>query len=399
MKINKIASNFVSLSMINVVGMVIPILLIPFLTRVVGVELLAGILLVNTVQQFGILLSDYSFNITGTRVIAENRKNHSFIVQEYRVTQVVRLFIAVSYILFSVLVFYLWGNIDTVAVFLNLFFGIIGQWLLSVWYYQGLSKLGLISVITSLSKVLFFLFVLLFATTKEDVNSILIAYNLPLFILALVFFTRNINDFKASTKINFKMCATKINSGFNVFIGDFAPNLYNNIPSIVLGISTGGANYTYYSIATRVTGAFVGFQHVLSRALFPNIVGHGKKKIGLIIKLNLILLLPFLVFIFLYSNQVVFFFIGQVESTAVFYLKLLSLSVFFNGIINIINQGYLLPNGKDVVFRNISLSVSIFSAISGVFLIYYFGIVGLIYTQLLARVSLSIALFLYYILE
>lgn len=390
-----IISNFFSLSMINVIGMVIPILLIPYLTRTIGLDLLAVVLLVNTVVQFGIIVSDYSFNITGTRYVAANKDNKLLILKEYAIVQRVKLVISLVYIFLSSALLLRYVDVNIFVITFSIAFGVVGNYFLAVWYYQGLSELKAIAIIASISKLIFFIFVILFVNGQSDVNLLILSYNLPLFILGCWFYLMNMYKSSRRVKVSFSDFKSKLASGFNVFSGDFAPNLYNNIPSIALGAATGGAAYTYYAVATRVTNAFVGFQYVLSRSIFPTIVGSGKAGLGVSIKLNMILILPFLLAISLFSEQIVFFFLDENSAEAVFYLQILAVSVCFNAVINIINQGYLLPNNKDKAFRNISVVVSVVSALLGVLLIYFFGISGLVYTQLLARSLLALSTILY----
>lgn len=394
-----IISNFFSLSMINVIGMIIPILLIPYLTRTIGLELLAVFLLVNTVVQFGVIVTDYSFNITGTRYIAANKENISLALNEYAIIQRLKLIISIFYIFLSSFFLFFYLEINIVVITLCIAFGVIGNLFLAVWYYQGLSKLKGVALIASISKLIFFLFVILFVNNESNINLLIISYNLPLFILSSGFYLMYMYKPTRRIKITLPSLYSKFVNGFHVFSGDFAPNLYNNIPSIALGAATGGVSYTYYAVATRVTNAFVGFQHALSRSIFPTIVGGGKAGLGVSIKLNIILILPFLLAIGLFPENIVLFFLGESSTEAVFYLQILTVSVCFNAVINIINQGYLLPNNKDKVFRNISVTVSVFSAFLGILLIYLFGISGLVYTQLLARSLLAISTILYLKLE
>lgn len=394
-----ILSNFFSLSMINVIGMVIPILLIPYLTRIIGLDLLAIVLLINTVVQFGIVVSDYSFNITGTRYVAANKRNEQLIINEYVVVQRVKLIISLIYIFLSSALLSLYVDINVLIITLSIAFGLIGNYFLAVWYYQGLSDLKAVAIIASVSKLIFLILVIQFVNDQGDIDFLILSYNLPLFVLAFCFYLRNMYKPSKKVKVSFSDFKLKLANGFNVFSGDFAPNLYNNIPSIVLGAATGGATYAYYAVATRVTSAFVGVQYVLSRAIFPTIVGGGKAGLRVSIKLNMILIIPFLLAISFFSEQIVFFFLGENSKEAVFYLQILAVSVCFNAIINIINQGYLLPNNKDKVFRNISVFVSVFSALCGVLLIYFFGIAGLVYTQFLARTLLALSTILYLKLE
>lgn len=390
-----IISNFFSLSIINVIGMIIPILLIPFLTRTIGLELLAVVLLINTVVQFGIVVTDYSFNITGTRYIAANKGNISLILNEYAVIQRVKLIISLVYIFLSSSFLFFYLDINIIIITLSIIFGVIGNYFLAVWYYQGLSKLKAIALIASISKLIFFIFVIFFVNDKSDINLLIISYNLPLFIISSWYYFMYMHKQTSRITITLPSLHSKFINGFTVFSGDFAPNLYNNIPSIALGATTGGVSYTCYALATKITNAFVGFQYVLSRSIFPTIVGEGNAGLGVSLKLNIILIIPFLLAIGLFSEEIVLFFLGESSTETVFYLKILTISVCFNAVINIINQGYLLPNNKDKIFRNISVTVSVLSALLGVLLIYFYGIPGLVYTQLLARSLLAISTVFY----
>tara|TARA_Y100001956_G_C4126044_1_gene190120 strand:- start:1229 stop:2395 length:1167 start_codon:yes stop_codon:yes gene_type:complete len=379
--------------------MLLPIIAMPLLSQTLGVEGLGRILLINTVLQFGIVCSSYSFNYVGTRDIAltKTRKESSLIYWEVQLT---KLLLLVIYSLVISLIFDCLGKVAFHILFSFLIFGLLGHWFIAIWYYQGKSKLKLPSFVMLLARVSTLLCIIMVVNDSSDYYIALYSNVLPVFFFGFFFFLFEIKSYKLSFR-KIICCSKKIKKniikGGDVFIGDFAPNLYNNIPSLIVGVSSNPILYASYAVATRITNAFVTFQSTLARAIYPYLVKSEDDNVKFICLLNLATSVPVILILNLFSDSIIFILMGESSDVGSYFLKISSIGIIFVGLANSFGQGYFLPKGKNIVFRNVSLFVSFTSSLVGIFLILYYNAFGAIMLMLFARALFSITYFLAYI--
>ena len=70
----KLLESFLSLSFINVANSIIPILIFPYLIRVLGLSQFGILMLINSIVIYSQTIVDYGFNLLGTSYISKNRE-------------------------------------------------------------------------------------------------------------------------------------------------------------------------------------------------------------------------------------------------------------------------------------------------------------------------------------
>lgn len=384
--------NVIYLGFINVSNLILPIILIPILSDRIGLELLSDYMVLTTILMFGFLVSDYSFNITATRDVIKLHELDGDVSEFFSLVQSSKLIISTFYSIIAIPVVIYFLNLSFFAVLIFLISGLISNLYLALWYRQALQDLKLVTLLIAFSKLSYFFLVFFFVKSRLDFEFLIMIYSIPQLLCALSLYHFTLK--KQNLKVKYILNATKIflflRKGINVFVGDFSPNLYNNLPSIFLGLTSGGIAYAAYSVSQRLSNVVISFQFVISRGLFPFAVKHPGKALNLNIFLNSILLFPILLVVFVYTKEILIFFLGETSDESLLYLRLLSCSAVFTAFYNIVVQTILLPKGMDREFRIISMYVSIISALIGIFLIYNYSILGVVLTLFIARLLLCL---------
>ena len=198
-------------------------------------------------------------------------------------------------------------------------------------------------------------------------------------------------------KSTIKDFSCNLRSGFKVFIGILAPNLYNSIPFIIVGgFFASDQNFTSYAIAMKVTGILFTIQNILSKSFYPIINKYENVGMRSLILANIGVTIPLIIFIIIFGRAFLEYILG-IKIYNEDYLYILSFSMLFVGLANSLSIGFLLPNGFDDIYRNVALRVSIISAIITFFCIYKFGILGCAISLLIARMILFIDYYKEYI--
>ncbi|HHJ1311364.1 TPA: lipopolysaccharide biosynthesis protein, partial [Proteus mirabilis] len=163
--------------------------------------------------------------------------------------------------------------------------------------------------------------------------------------------------------------------GKNVFLGILSPNLYNSLPIIILGSISTPSEFSKFAIATRIIGLITSFQDIFARSVFPILSREKKNHIITLLKINSLFSVLAVVFILCFGEYFLYLFLGKDYANNI-YLNILSISIIFIGFMNSFSDGFFLPKKYDLIYRNISIRISLISCTISFILILKFGILG-----------------------
>lgn len=338
---------------------------------------------------------DYSTNIIGVREIAE-AKNQSEEHAIFSSLQSLRLFfgiiscfLSVVYVFFTVK-----GHLSFVVTAFNIVVALWGYYLTATWYHQGKQDMTILAVTSLIARVIQLSVMFLFIKTYDDITLAVFANSLVFFIPGAITSLYRNKRHKIKYNLSYKKIGQELRKGFNAFVGDFAPNLYSNLPPLLIGLFTTPAVFASYSLSLRIVNIAGSFQLMLAKAIYPSVV-KGEVSLKAMMVVNVIIALFPILVIYLYGKQIIALFLGGGYEEVSYYLIFLAPTILFASILYALTYGYFLPNKLDKEFRNISLIVSVISAVIGYFLIYKIGVLGAIAMFVLAR-FLFMTLFVFY---
>ncbi|WP_274061554.1 oligosaccharide flippase family protein [Vibrio parahaemolyticus] len=379
----ELLSNVLSLGAIDFLGMLIPIITMPIITRAIGLELYGQYLLFVTMLTFGHTIIDYGVQYSGVRVAAKNRANKLALETAYADYQGLRFVLSGVFFLFSSL--YVVNVFNSIWYLIPLFLYIFGYLLTSAWFFQGAALTKYLSIASISNKILLLIAIVVFIKSKDDFFLLVLFTTIPIFItsILLLFFLRSRYQIKLFSLNNIKRT---VNDGLSVFIGLLAPNLYNAIPLMLLGNYADKLEFANFAISLKVCGVIFMFQNVVAKSIYP-ITSRNKNGFKPTLFLNLLIVIPCVLILFFFGSDLIKVILG-VSLESDIYIKVISTSLIFVAISNSFSVGYFLPNNLDVEYRNIAIKTSILSAVIVFFLIYKFSVIGCALGLLTARAIL-----------
>lgn len=75
----RLIDNIFSLSLLNCINMLMPLVTLPYLVKVIGLSNYGAYSIVMAIVQYIILFSSYGFNFSTTKQISQNRENLSLL--------------------------------------------------------------------------------------------------------------------------------------------------------------------------------------------------------------------------------------------------------------------------------------------------------------------------------
>lgn len=384
-------ANFGYLSLLQVAGYVFPLISMPYLARVIGADGFGKIAFASAIVVWIQTISDWGFNLTATRDVAQNRDNKELVSRIISnvlwARSVLTLLSGIILLLVVLLVPYLRENADIIFV---TFLLVPGYILFPEWFFQAIEKMKYTTFFNLFLKLVFTVAVFVFIHKREDylIQPLLttIGYLLcGIGALYLIFKKWGYTLYKPQWIEIFKT----IRNSTDVFVNNLMPNLYNSFSVMLLGFFGGSTANGIYDGGNRFPSIFYQFQSVLSRAFYP-FLSRRPDKHSFYAKLNIVSALVGSVILVLISPLIIKIMLGDEFEKSVVVMQILSFSVVFLAMGYTYGTNFLIINHKEKPLRNLTFVSSIVGMCVSVPLVYYFSYIGAAVTVLLCRGLLGV---------
>lgn len=402
---NKILlSSFISLSALQGVNLILPLILLPYLVRTLGMELY-GLIAFSTAFVFYFqVLTDYGFNLTATREIALHRNNQPKIIEIYNSVMIIKSFLLIAcFIIMTIIVFSFKILRDNYEIYYLTYGIVIGNVLLPTWLFQGMEKMEYMTILNFISKVSFTTLIFVFVTKKEDYLLVPIFTSAGYIISGLLSFSIIKKSFKIEfSKQSIKILKTYIKDGWYVFLSQLKITFFSSSNILILGIFTGNVEVGYFSSAEKIIRTLSAFHTPVVNAMFPYISKNIRitpvkiiNQIHKVAKLGAIAYIILLSILFIYSENIIFLMFDALLPPVVITLRIIliiPLCVFLN---NLFGTQILLNIGKDKLFFRVLLFTALINMLLVFPLTYFYSYIGTSISMLFSEVFLLIMMFYY----
>ncbi len=329
----RLLANFFSLSVLQVFSYILPLLTLPYLVRVLGVEKFGLVAFAASFIMFFNILVDYGFNLSATREVAVNRENKSKITEIYSSVMSIKvLLILLSFLILASIVYsFDKFRVDDTLYFIT-FIVVIGQALFPIWYFQGMERMKYITIVNISSKTLFTIAIFVFVHNEADYLLVPLLTGLGSLIgsiYALYIVKKHFNqDFEFQS---FSTLKKHFKDSSQFFLSRVSAVVYTTSNVFILGLFTNNTMVGYYAIAEKIYMAMVGIYGPVNQVLYPYVakarnIKLYKKIFFSILSLNII---GIIFFYFLGENIFAILFTQTIgiESIKVFHILLLTIFI------------------------------------------------------------------------
>lgn len=403
MNFSSLFKNLISLGGLQIANYVFPLLTLPYLIRVLGVENFGQLSYANTLVSYSTLIINYGFDISGTREISINRENSLLTNNIFNEIITSKLYLYLfSLSIFSIYLFYTNSSFENNLLIYVIFLGVFGQIIMPAWFFQGIEKMKYITYFNLISKLFFTLMLFIFVKDKGDILIAAVLTTLGSLIAGILSVFLLYKTFGISfTLVTPKKVFLQIKKSFHFFISGVGVHFYKNNAIILIKHFGTASDVGYFSIVRKVFEALNGVNSIISQAFLPLTVrdqGNSKKTISKSINLLFIVMFSssFLLFAltFLFSDQIVLIITGGDDSVTRKCLQLLSFSLFVIGI-NVPAVHYIISKGHD---RFLTYSVVLGGLLDFILLLVFlpiFSLYGAIYSTVITEVFVTSILYIY----
>lgn len=376
----RLLANFFSLSVLQVFSYILPLLTLPYLVRVLGVEKFGLVAFAASFIAFFNILVDYGFNLSATREVAVNRENKSKITEIYSSVMSIKvLLILFSFLILASIVYsFDKFRVDDTLYFIT-FIVVIGQALFPIWYFQGMEKMKYITIVNISSKTLFTIAIFVFVHSEADYLLVPLLTGLGSLIgsiYALYIVKKHFNqEFRFQS---FSTLKKHFIDSSQFFLSRVSVSVYTSANAFVLGLFTNNTMVGYYAIAEKLYQAIQSFYSPISQVLYPYVSKERNIKLfKKIFKLLVVLNIFGVIFLYFFSEPIFdILFTNKIgsESLEVFHILLLSTLVTIPSIL--IGYPFLGALGFNK-YANLSVVYASIIHILGLFLLALFDIISI----------------------
>ncbi|MEN5423721.1 flippase [Comamonas aquatica] len=390
-----VARNFGYMLFLQIASYAFPLITIPYLARVIGVEGFGKIAFAAAVILWFQTVTEWGFGYTATRDVAKNKNDLIKISEIFSNVLWTKIILMIfSLIVLSFLIIFIPIFQENKNILLITFLLIPGNIFFPEWFFQALERMKFITYFGVISKFIFTILVFVFVNDQGD-------YLLqPLFISMGLFFCGLVSFYLIVAKWGVRIRAPRwkdvfltIKSGYNVFLNNIFPNLYNSFSTVFLGLVAGSASTGILEAGKKFSEIAQQFLNVISKVFFPllsrNIKVHdayGKIQISLSVCCALV--------IFFFAPYLIDFFYTADFNLAAVVLQIMSISIVFQALNSVYGTNYLIVLGYEMELRRITTGVSILGFVFSLFFVYYFDIIGAAVSITLARGFLGVGVLL-----
>lgn len=388
-----LTSNFGYLMLLQIAGYVFPLITIPYLARVIGVEGFGKIAFAAAVIVWFQTISDWGFNYTATRDVARNRDNLEKVSEIFSNVLWARLLLMlVSFALLAALIASVPYFNENKAILLVSFLLVPGHIFFPDWFFQAMERMKYITIFNLVAKAVFTALIFLFVNTKAD-------YILPPLFTSLGFvLTGIVAMYIILAKWGIRLHAPKwqpvwltIKGSTDVFINNIMPNLYNSFSTVLLGFVGGSVANGLLDAGSKFVNIAQQFMMVIARVFFP-FLSRKSDQHSLYAKGSLLVAAIGAVLLFALAPLIISVFYTPEFEEAILVLRVMSLSLVFLTLSAVYGTNYMILQGHEKQLRNITFVSSLIGFVTAFPLIYFYGFVGAAINITLTRGILGLSI-------
>lgn len=396
MKGKGILYNYIYNTIYEVLRMILPLLIIPYLSRVIGAEGIGIYSYTHSIADYFFMFAMLGIGIYGNRMVAKVKDRPQVLNQIF--SEIYFLQVMTSLIVLITYLIY----IDVFCKHYLVIRWLQGIYIVSVifdihWLYFGLEEFKSIMNRKIAIKILTMISIFIFVKTKQDLPlyTAIISVGELIGQLLLWFPLRRYITFK---KVSLKTIKKHIQPSIMLFFPLLATSIYRVMDKIMVGLLSSMKEIGIYENAEKAVMVCLGVISALGTVMMPRIAhlvaNHDLKKT----KQYLIQSIEMVIFI---ASAITFGIASiAIEFAPIFYgpefkecgsiMRLLSITILFIAWSNVIRTQYLIPMEKDTVYIKSVIIGAFINLIMNSFLIGPMGARGASIATIVTEASVAI---------
>lgn len=400
---HRVLSNFVALSIVQASNYLVPVIILPYLFRVLGDSRYGLVEFARAVSIYFLTLTDYGFSLSATREVAVHREDADKVSEIFSAVMLLRfLLVVLSLAALGIIIVAAPRLRSDWAVYLLAFGPVIGQWLLPAWLFQGMERMKLVAVTNVVARLLYIVLIFVFVRDPEDYLYVPAFQSVTIIGTGLISLIVAFHAFPIRFYIPpVAALVREFKNGWHIFLSRMATTLYTTSNIVILGLFAGNAAVAYYSAGDKIVRAVQGLQIPLSQAIFPHIakLASQSKQAALAFTSRVVWLVSVPTFmvsvaLFVTAPHIARIALGEKFAPGVPVIRILSFLPFIIGLGTLFGVQIMVNFGLKRAMTRILVAAGLFNIVVALALVVPFQHIGISITSLLIETSVTAAMFI-----
>lgn len=403
---NKLFENIISLGTIKGLQYILAFVIFPYLVRCLQVENYGLIVFSQSIVNYCTLFSDYGFNLTGPREIAQNdtRERRGRIFQDIFVAKLCILIACTFVFWLGIVVFSYYQSVDLV-LYAVVYITVIGDVLFPVWFFQGIQQMRYITLVNVVARVFSVFGIFVFVHEPQDYVIAAFFQSITPLIAAVcswVVIVRNYRDVLCRPSLS--GAKQQIISAWPIFTSNIAINLYTASNIVFLGMLTNNTVVGYFSGAKKIIDNVTQLFSPISQAIYPHVskkVTESKEAAILFLRKVVVVFggctFALSLFILAFAPWIVRILLGSGYEQSILLLRIMAFLPFLIALSNVFGIQTMLTFGMQREFSRIIMMAAVFNTCLVLPMIYFFEGLGVCVSIALTESFVTLAM--WYVLK
>ena len=381
----RLIENLFSLYLLQGLNYLIPMAVLPYLIRVLGVEVYGLVAFSQAFALYFVLFTDYGFNYSATRFIAKHKDCPQDICEMFWRVYILKFgFLVIGIFVLGVLTLVVPRFRHDSPYFLWAYLAVLGNVLFPQWYFQGVEKMKYISVCTGIAKILSAAFLFIWVRHPQDGVLAVIFQSGGVLIAGVLGFVIALREIRGRFVLpSIESLWVTLCDGWHLFVSMAAISLYTNTNLVLVGLLAGNVQAGYFSAAEKLVRAMCGVISPVTQVFFPrvNSLLNESKEMALrflfkSLRITSLVTLVFSLLILFLAEPIVHLLFGGSGSGSIAIVRWIAFLPFIIAVSNVFAAQAMIPFGMDRLLSRILLFAGIMNILIAVVFIKAFAAVG-----------------------
>jgi polysaccharide transporter, PST family len=401
----KLTENFISLSVLQGLNYILPLVTLPYLVRILGPEKYGLISFAQAFIVYFTILTDYGFNLSATREISVNREDRQKVSEIFSSVIIIKIIIGIfSFVILVLILAFIPKFTGDWLIYIYSFGMVFYNVLFPVWFFQGMERMKYITILNMVARGIFTVSIFIFIKKESDYLYVPLINSAGYIIAGVLSLGVVFKNF--GVKFTFpttKSIKHQLKEGWHIFVSTISISLYTTSSTFILGLLTNNTIVGYYSAAEKIINAVKRIITPISLTVYPYIsklASESKDKaLGFIRKLaKLVGIGSFVVslIIFILAAPIVDLILGSQYQQSIVVLRILAFLPFIVSLSNIFTiQGLYSFNLQRIVARFV-VPIAVFHLFLLLILVNFYYSTGAAIAVVITEILISLFSIIYF---
>ncbi|HIH64449.1 MAG: hypothetical protein PWP32_1660 [Methanothermobacter sp.] len=267
----RVLDNIISLTGIQLVQYLLPLITFPYLTRVLGPSNFGKVAFAVAFIAYFQLLTDYGFNFSATREISIHRDDPERVSRIYSSVMATKtLLLTVTFTAMLTLILLIDRFRSDYLLYIFTYGLVVGNLLFPAWFFQGVERMRYISILRIVSSLIYTALIFIIVRGPGDYLYVPLINSAGFIVVGLYSQRIVLREFGVNFMVpSLADIREQLLEGWHLFISTLAISLYTTSNRFILGLLVSSATLGYYAVAEDITRALQGLVSPISQAIYP----------------------------------------------------------------------------------------------------------------------------------